>query len=96
MIFATINDNTRLFDTWQEFHKTTCCPASVVEFVTDFHIKGRTYEARKASARELIQGIWANDCGGLSWGEYALICDYVQKIGKRYGLTEELHANGIL
>lgn len=31
-----------------------------------------------------------------SWGELAYWCDYFETMGKRYGLLQEFHENGIL
>lgn len=96
MIFAVINNNSNLFDTWQDFHTATFSPLTVVNFVTDFRISGADYKSRKAAAAELAKDFMLNDCGGLTWGEYNLICNFFVKIGKRYGLMKEYRENGIL
>lgn len=81
------------FDTFIErakFPKGT----EIVDLVI-FKASGRTYAERKEHARQIAIDFQHADCGGLSYYEYACISDYFQRIGKRYGLTEEFRENGI-
>jgi hypothetical protein len=60
-------------------------------------ISGKTYAERKDAAHQLaIDYQYLTDCGGLSWGEYAAITSYFEKIGRRYGLIQEYRENGII
>lgn len=65
--------------------------------ILDFKIAGKTYVERKNAARQLaIDYQYMDDCGGLSWGEFAVITSYFEKIGRRYGLIQEYRENGII
>lgn len=61
-----------------------------------FKISGKTYAERKNAARQLAIDYQYTDCGGLSWGEYAAITSYFEKIGRRYGLLREYRENEII
>ena len=96
MIFATINDNSMLFSTWEQFHTATFSPLTTVYYSTDFSISGADYQSRKEAARTLAIEFQNNDRGGLTWSEYNLICNFFEKVGKRYGLLTEYRENGLL
>ena len=57
----------------------------------------KTYQQKKAFARDKIiwQNIWLSNMV-ISYGELASWQEKIAKLGKRYGLLKELHANGII
>lgn len=56
-----------------------------------------SYQERKAAAREKALEWQMNfDNHDYSWMELAEFSLYFEKLGRRYGLTEEFHENGIL
>lgn len=95
MIYAIIDNNENIFDTWEDYYRATFSPeiAEKVTFITDFTVRGKDYKARKAAAREIAIDISLNQCGGLSWYESTLLTDKLETLGKRYGLLEELREN---
>lgn len=55
-----------------------------------------TYEKRKAEIiNEAIDWSLASSEKNVSWGELADKQDYFLRLGKRYGLLQELRENGI-
>ena len=56
-----------------------------------------SYQERKAAAREKALD-WQMDFANhdYSWMKLAEFSAYFEKLGKRYGLTEEFRENGIL
>lgn len=83
------------FDSWKEYHTATFSPLIDVLFITDFKVKGNTYEDRKAFVRDLAIDYSNNQSCGLSWSEVAYVGDMFYKLGKRYGLLKEFKENGI-
>lgn len=68
------------------------------EGVTDilrFVVRGGSYKERKVCVRDLAIAFEEMDQGGLSWGEVALVDDWLRKNGKRYGLMNEFGENAI-
>ena len=59
-------------------------------------VSGKTYAERKENLRQLAVEIQLQDCGGLSYEEEAILCDFFKKQGKRYGLLREFEENGII
>lgn len=96
-IVATVEGNTSVYD-YAGFNKATWNPT--VEFDFDFvvfgNLKGKTYAEKKEEVRQKAIDFQRIDEGGLSYGEYALIGEYFETYGKRYGLLEEFRENGII
>lgn len=88
-----------LYDTFADYYRDTFSPETEEKALIEFKITGKTYSARKDSARELakkFQTIDAEMSGGLSWGEYMLIGSYFEEIGRRFGLLSEFRENCII
>lgn len=72
---------------------------SVFLFVLPFAVKGKNYEERKNSLRDLaIDFQIANDGDTdvqLSMGEIGAASAYFERMGKRYGLLREFRENAI-
>lgn len=96
-IVATIEGNTSVYD-YVDLNKVSWNPT--FEFDFDFvifgNLKGKTYAEKKQEVREKAIGFQRIDEGGLSYGEYAMIADYLMTYGKRYGLMREFKNEGIL
>lgn len=71
------------------------CFVKSVDDILPLRVSGRTYQERKDSLRDLAIEYQYADNGGLSWGDYSLICDFFRTNGKRYGLLREFSENGI-
>lgn len=95
MILARINDEPRLFDTWDELHTATFCPDCDVEIITDFRLHGKTYAERKAEAHEIAVDFSYNFPVGCYWSQVADLNEIFEKWGRRYGLLEEFRENAI-
>lgn len=96
IIYAIINDTEYIFESWEAYHAATFSPENRPTFATDFTITGSDYASRKAAARDIAVDISLNQCGGLSWYEYALLTNKLETIGRRYGLLEELRENCLI
>lgn len=60
-------------------------------------VLGRSYQERKNDLREKAieyQNSWYDFCG-FSYGELAIISDFFEKFGRRYGLLKEFRENAI-
>lgn len=82
---------------WEAFESDTFSPDTKNIDILDFSVRGRTYEERKADAREKAL-VFQYDFACLPWsyGELATIAEQFEKIGKRYGLLKEFKENCIL
>lgn len=102
-VYTNDNFNTTNFNIYykcgagyEAWYKDTFSPATDIIGVLDFTIKGNTYEEKKDYLEDLAkeyqlyysQYSW-------SYGELAEICDYFNKMGKRYGLLGVFRENGI-
>ena len=97
MLLGVVNGETKAYEDCIAFNKATWSPEKEYSFVTDFSVKGKTYAARKAAARELaIDVSIAVSKGKLTWSEIADIAQNLERIGKRYGLIKEFKENGLI
>lgn len=100
-IVATIEGNTSTYD-YVGFNSATFNP-DVAEkvvlidksFVILGRLSGKTYAEKREEVREKAIDLQRIDEGGLSYGEYAMIAEYFETYGKRYGLLREFKENGI-
>lgn len=100
-IVATIEGNTSVYD-YEAFYTATWNP-NVAEkvliedksYVILGRLSGKTYAEKREEVREKAIDLQRIDEGGLSYGELALICEYFETYGKRYGLLREFKENGI-
>ena len=58
-------------------------------------VRGKTWKEKKAFLHQLALDISYAECGGLSWGEEAILGDFFERYGKRFGLLREFRENGI-
>lgn len=94
-VFSIVNDKNYLFENMCDFIEFTFSPLVKVDFLMDFKIKGKTYNEKKESLRNIAIDYQRNDIGGLSYYEYTLINDFFETNGKRYGLLTEFKENCI-
>lgn len=60
-------------------------------------VSGKNYQERKENARILaIDVMDPNTFPGLSYGEYAVLSEIFENIGREYGLTKEFRENCII
>lgn len=90
-----------------EYCKNAICDSvdEVNEYESDYNcklseaypliVRGRTWEEKREDLRRLAIDISHAQYGGLSWGEEALLGDFFEKNGRRYGLLREFRENGI-
>lgn len=102
MIYAVITEpgeelpSLYIFDTWDSYHTATFSPENEIHAVADTTIRGRTYQARKNSAYDvLVEMQQLLFVPGLSMGELADISDAAEKIARRYGHLEEARENAV-
>ena len=71
---------------------------AVVLYAIPFAIHGKSYTERKDSLRELAIDFQSADgdvSGGLSWGEFADVCAFFERNGRKLGLLREFRENAI-
>lgn len=56
---------------------------------------GKRYTDKKDAIRNKAIELTSYDLDGISYGESAVIQEFFEKYGKRYGLLREFHENGI-
>ena len=100
MVYAVImTDQERqavLFDTWEDYHKSTFSPYSEVDYTIELgRLQGKTYQERKEDIRNKAIEYSNNIVGGLFMSDLAQIGEYFERYGKRYGLLTEFKENGI-
>lgn len=78
------------------WNKRTFSPMCENIETLDFTIKGKTYQERKGSLKDIAIE-WSNNFSQYNWsyGELAEITDYFYENGKRYGLLKEFRENAI-
>ena len=59
-------------------------------------LTGETYDQKKNDLIEKAKLYQYIDAGGLSYGEFAIICEYFETYGKRFGLLREFKENCII
>lgn len=96
-IVATIEGNTAVYD-YTGFNTATWNPCVELDFpfLVFGKLKGKTYADKKAELIDKAIEFTHIDEGGLSYGEYALINEYFETYGKRYGLLKEFKEAGII
>lgn len=76
-----------------------CSARSVFLFVLSFRIVGKTYADRKESLRNLAIDFQSANDGDtdltLSYGELCDVCDFFERMGRKYGLLREFRENCI-
>ena len=92
---ANGNLNASLYYGTEQFFKDTFSPDSEYFLMPLGGISGDTYAERKACARALAVDFSNNQASGLSWSEYAIVTNFFETIGKRYGLLKEFRENAI-
>ena len=81
---------------WDQYYKDTFSPLTQDINLLILSICNGSYEEKKQQARNLAID-YSNNFSSLSWSysELAEICNFFEKVGKRYGLLKEFHENGI-
>ena len=67
----------------------------MIDTAIPLRLTGKTYSERKQALIDLAIDIQITDQRGLSYGESAIIQDYFEENGKRYGCLEEFRENAI-
>lgn len=97
MLLININNDIMLLNDYRELHTLTFTPATNYNIVTNFKIKGKTYNERKNNlidiAIELQNTLSSFD---ISYNKLFIIGNFLEKNAKRYGLMEEFKENGII
>lgn len=94
MIYIKTNKEEKLCYTWEQVHNCTFSPTVEIIAITDFKVRGKTYQEKQSSLRGQAI-LWSYANLPLSWGEVIEIEHYFRKNGRRYGLLKEFHENGI-
>lgn len=87
-----------LYTDYDEYHRATFNPLIETTKILNLGLHGATYAERKNALHDLAvdYSLLLPDAGGLSYGELAIISDFFETNGKRYGLLKELHENAII
>ena len=84
-----------LFYCWGDVHRALFSPDVERVALVEFKTHGKTYAERREHLHNLAV-TFSNACeGDLSWSEVNSIVTWFEKNGKRYGLMNEFHENGI-
>ena len=81
---------------WTLYHKETFNPETEHVSFIDFHVHGKTYAEKKESVRDIAidyQAAWHEYC--FSYSEIAAIGNWLERMGRRYGLLREFRENCI-
>lgn len=85
---------------YDSFIRETFSPEVDILMLLPLEIRGKDYQSRKESARELAINFQYENDGDtdyqLSYSESAAIYHFFYKIGKRYGLLREFRENAII
>lgn len=83
-------------DGWKIWHEDTFSPNTKNIELLEFKIKGKTYQERKGSLKDIAIE-WSNNFSQYNWsyGELAEIQDFFYEKGKKYGLLKEFRENAI-
>lgn len=99
-LFATTKEATEEAQKWSG-SVVRCIPLSVPSVLRfgdgeNERKVALSFSDRKGFLRELAIEIQSEDCGGLSYGEEAVLRDFFAKQGARYGLLREFRENAII
>jgi len=98
-IFAVLNEdgvqNSYVFTCWDQYHAATFSPDVEIVAVRPLEVRGKNYRERKGYLRDLAVDVQTADNGGLSQFECAVLGDFFERNGRRYGLLTEFRENGI-
>lgn len=64
--------------------------------VFTLHTTGKTYEDRKESVRDVAMASQSGGTAGMTWGELAILGDWLDRMAHKYGLCAEFAENGVL
>lgn len=96
MIFAVVDNTASLFNMWSDYHAATFSPDCTISACIPLQLHGSTYAARRESLRTITQDIQSADNGGMSYGEIAILDNWISTNARRYGLLTELRQEGII
>lgn len=89
-------EESRVFNTWEQYHAATFSPGTETKTLIPFEIHGRTYAERRRSVEETAARFSTEEEPGLSYGELFAVCNWFQEQGRRFGLLHEFHENGLI
>jgi len=103
MFYAAFNDaqgerQAYVYNSWEVYHNDTFSPDCEKLYLIEFKATGKTYAERKESVRNIAIDFYNADSevsGGLSYFEWSIVCDWFERMGKRYGLLTEFRENAI-
>lgn len=81
-----------------DWFRDTFCPDTKIQIMIDLTTHGKTYSERKMSLRDIalqFQDLFSVYGVDMSYEELSTWCDFFNRYGKRYGLLNEFHENGI-
>lgn len=94
----TFTESNLYFDNYQ-YVIDTFNPEVETLCIIPFHVHGKTYAARKESARQLAIDFQNCEDGSadinLSYRELSYIQGFFERVGKKYGLLREFRENAI-
>lgn len=82
--------------TWEQYYGDTFSPETKVVWFAPLAVIGKTYKQKKESLRNFVKDLQFYDCGGMSYGEMAMVDAFIQENAKRYGLLNEFRSEGIV
>ena len=97
----TINGETEdyLFTSCPEYYSATFSPEVEINAEVFLGLSGKSYEEKQASARnaasEYSRALPDGYFNDFSWNEIAIINNWFEKVGKRYGLLREFKENAL-
>lgn len=96
--FDTSNFNIyyKCSDGYKAWYSDTFSPETNIIGILDLQVKGNTYAEKKAYAEDLAIEYQLHYASySWSYSELAVLSDYFEKIGKRYGLLKVFRENAI-
>ena len=87
---------TAFLDDFDTYKRETFSPC--IETVCFFflEIEGKNYAERKENASNKAWAYSTYQAGGLYWSDLAIIGDFFERVGKRYGLLTDFRENAII
>ena len=94
----TGRDTENLFFCWGDVHGALFCPDVERVAVIEFKTHGKTYKERRENLRQMAIDYTTkrkSAYSDLTLWEIIKISDFFKKNGRRFGLLQEFHENGI-
>ena len=90
---------TQLYFSCAEYYRRTSDPKMIITEELIFALDGHTYDEKKESARNIATTFsnwdYSKDFCGFSYGEHMTLANWLERVGRRYGLLGEFKENGL-